>query len=181
MEAVAALASVFAPERRDFDLATGRQIVAPDVERMRLVAIGHPRGMPALLALLAEERFTADEPRIGTTWSGIVDRKPDPGQPSFFAPDRSSALPSIDDLMPDYALVSARRIGKDGYLLSFFGSRTQTSGFIGKALADSPWLRENIPAESLSRGFKSAQFLFRVNYKSGRPVSSNRVAEHIVR
>ncbi len=181
MEAVAALASVFAPERRDFDLVTGRQIVAPDVEHMRLVAVGHPRGMPALLALLAEERFAADEPRVGTTWSGIVDRKPAPGQPDFFAPDRSSALPSMDDLMPDYALVSARHIGKDGYLLSFFGSRTQSSGFMGKALADSLWLRENIPAESLASGFKSAQFLFRVNYKSGRPVNSNRVAEHIVR
>ncbi|HBY59545.1 MAG TPA: hypothetical protein DEH78_06960 [Solibacterales bacterium] len=182
MEAIASVVPLLVSTRSSYDIINGRQFSdTPDVAHMRVLAIGHPRGMPALARILAEERFAVDVPQAGVIWSGIIDRRPAPGEPRYFAPPQASIVPSMDEILPDYALLTARQAKPDGYFLSLFGNRTQTSAFLAKALTDPAWLQTNLPAASLNGGFRSVQYLFRVNYKSGRPNNANRIAEHVVR
>ena len=151
-------------------VASARQISFGGLAGKRTIVIGQPRFAPLLVDLLAGQNFRPPPFTPGKHFAGFVNAEPKPGEPIHFSSQDSTLMMQSDESDPDFALVSSIRLGNGGEVLSVFGDRSQTGGYVVRRLTDPAFLAElNSLAFHAKSAYESAQIVFRVDYSRGAP------------
>jgi hypothetical protein len=143
----------------------------------KTIVLGAPRFAPLLLDVLADENFTVpkDAPRNG--FGGFRNSNPKKGEAPVYLTEEATVEQRSDESTPDYALISSKVLSGGGEVLSVFGNRAQTAGFVIRALLEKPLLDQlsaNVfasPPSSAARHV-SAQAVVRVDYSKGKPTGA---------
>ncbi len=88
----------------------------------------------------SHENFAVAVRPPGDNADGFMNSARKPGKTARYCTD-----------VPDFALISSIRLGKEGKMLSVFGDRSQTSGFLIRSLLDNSLL-DLLRYEGLRRG-----------------------------
>ena len=115
-------------------VVSARQISFGGLAGKRTIVIGQPRFAPLLVDLLARQNFRPPPFIPGKHFAGFVNAEPKPGEPDHFQDPAPTLLMQCDESDPDFALVSSIRLGNGGEVLSVFGDRSQTAGYVARRL-----------------------------------------------
>ncbi len=136
----------------------------------KTIILGSPRMAPLLADLLANETFRAPVHEVLHNYGGFLNVHPKAGEPAKYESEGRTLLQSMDESMADFALVSLLHPADGGNVLSVFGDRVQTAGYLVRALM-TPALLDDLTAK-VFRGAapgSTAQIVFRVDYNRGMP------------
>ncbi len=150
----------------------------------KTIVIGAPRYAPLLMDVLADENFTVPPQVPGSGYGGFKNVSPKAGELPVYFTEEATVEQRSDESTPDYALISSKHLPGGGELLSVFGNRAQTAGFMVRALLGDPLLeqlRTRVfgPAASGAGKYKTAQVVVRVDYSKGRPTGAVYVTHRI--
>lgn len=162
-------------------IVVARRLTQEDMRTRPLIVLGHPRGAPILLELLAGRDFQAVREAGGQPMSGFRNRNPRPGEQALYTPSFTSEVERATETVPDFALVSALPGGGGGHILSVFGNRYRTELLLSRKLTDPAFLDEL--ARRLFGGprphWPPCQIVFSVNYINGEPIEASYVTHRL--
>lgn len=150
----------------------------------KTIIIGHPRFAPLLVDLLADADFRPPQHAKGKSFGGFRNAAPKPDEREVFDVLESTLAQRSDESMPDHALVTSLRLPNGGEVLSIFGNRVQSGGFLMHALLDRNLLAQ-LNAKTFSNPpapyarYRSAQIVLRIDYSKGKPTGAVYVTHRI--
>lgn len=150
-----------------------RDLSASGLARGRTIFVGHPRGAPVLSDFLADQNYRAPDPTPAGR-PGFVAAQPQPGEPGTYTSPGENLLENGDESTPDYALVTSVRLPGGGEVLSAFGNRMQTSGFLLQRLTE-PQLLQDLESKVFRQAgsrYRALQIVLRVDYNKGTPTGA---------
>jgi hypothetical protein len=155
---------------------SARQLSIAGLAGRRTIVIGQPRCAPLLIDLLSDQNFRPPSHVTGKGFAGFLNADPKPGESGYFPlvkdnPSRLFGMMESDESDPDYALVTSIRLGNGGEVLSVFGDRSQTEGYLIHKLTDPIFVAE-LNGRVFGHGgpaHQSAQIVFRVDYSRRVP------------
>ena len=163
-------------------VVSARQISSGGLAGKRTIVMGQPRFAPLLLDLLAEQNFRPPPHATGKHLAGFVNAQPKPGELAQFPVGAPTLMMQSDESSPDYALVTSIRLANGGEVLSVFGDRAQTGGYITRKLTDPAFVAE-LDARIFDRArpaHQSAQIVFRVDYSRSVPTGMVYVTHRVL-
>lgn len=139
----------------------------------KTIIIGHPRFAPLLADLLVNEIFRTANRVTGGTFGGFINTARKPGEAPSYATPETTLEQRSDESMPDYALISSQILPDGGEVLSIFGDRVQTAGFLVNALLEKPLLDQlNEKVFAGRQKYQTAQIVLRVDYSKREPIGA---------
>jgi hypothetical protein len=142
----------------------------------RTIVVGQPRTAPLLIDLLHDQNFRPPVHTTGEHFAGIVNVDPRPGEPIDMPlgarrASQTYGMAERDESNPDYALVTSIRLANGGEVLSVFGNRSPTEGYLISKLTE-PVFVSDLNSRVFgggNTGYTSAQIVLRVDYNRGAP------------
>ena len=139
----------------------------------RTIILGAPRYVPLLQDLLADENFNLPPHVPGGGYGGFRNANPKPGESAVYDFRENTLEQRSDESMPDYALISRKVVAGGGEVLSVFGNRAQTAGYLVHALLGKPLLDQlHAKVFASTSTYKSVQVVVRVDYSKGKPTGA---------
>ncbi len=155
---------------------SARQLSIGGLAGRRTIVMGQPRCAPLLIDLLADQNFRPPSHVTGTGFSGFLNADPSPGESRYFPLVKDNSvrpfgMMEADESDPDYALVTSIHLGNGAEVLSVFGDRSQTEGYVIRKLTDPMFVAElnGRVFGGGKRAHQSAQIVFRVDYSHRVP------------
>ncbi len=148
---------------------SARAISAAGLAGQRTIILGPPRMSPLLLDLLADQDFRPSPRQPTGNYGGFINASPQAGARQVYSSGESTFLQSSDESMADYGLITSLHQADGGEVLSAFGDRVQTSGYLARKLME-PETLTALDAHLPHTAWTRAQIVVRVDYNRGTPI-----------